>query len=98
MKTKRVIFWLILSIVCIISCQEQDRYKSSKEESAPTSPPTNITYVPLYGGARFFYDIPNDEQLISVNAEYTNERGDTYFFSSSYYKDSLDVIGFGAER
>ena len=98
MKTKRIIFCLILSMVCVISCQEQDRYKSSKEDSAPTGPPTNITYVPLYGGARFFYTIPSDEQLISVNAEYTNEKGDTYYFSSSYYKDSLDVIGFGAER
>ena len=98
MKTKRILFWLILSMVCICGCKEEDRYQSSKEDTTPPSPPTNITYTPIYGGARFFYTIPSDEHLISVNAEYTNERGDTYFFSSSYFKDSLDVIGFGAER
>ena len=98
MKTKRVLFWLILSMIGISACTEQDRYMSSKENETPTKPPTDITYTPLYGGARLFYTIPDDENLMSVNAEYTNERGDTYFFSSSYFKDSIDVVGFGQER
>lgn len=98
MKTKRIIFLLTLVIVCISACKEEARYQSSKEDATPTGAPTDISYKPLYGGARLFYTIPRDENLISVNAEYTNERGDTYFFSSSFYKDSLDVIGFGEEK
>src|SRR5690606_35300052 len=46
-------------------------------------------------GARFFYNVPNDEDVLSVEARYTNVDGKTFTFSSSYFVDSLDVIGFG---
>jgi len=98
MNTKRIIILLVSVIAGISACTEEQRYMSSKEDPTPTGAPTNISYKPLYGGARLFYTVPRDEHLASVNAEYTNERGDTYFFSSSFYKDSLDVIGFGDEK
>ena len=99
MKAQRVIlFWLILLMTGISACKEEGRYQSSKEDSTPTSPPTIIKHVPLFGGARIFYTIPPQENLISVNGEYTNEKGVTWTFSSTFYKDSLDIIGFGAEK
>ncbi|GLR18207.1 DUF4959 domain-containing protein [Portibacter lacus] len=64
-------------------------------DSTPPSPPTDITYKALLGGARIFYTIPNDEDLLSVNASYTNAGGKKFSFSASYFRDSLDVIGFG---
>ena len=98
MNTKRIIYLLMLLTICISACKEQGRYEQKVGSDTPPGQPTEISWEPLYGGARFHYTIPRDEDLISVNAEYTNERGETFFFSSSFYKDSVDVYGFGAEK
>jgi hypothetical protein len=64
-------------------------------DSMPPDKPRIDSIVPLYGGARFFFTIPKDDDLLSINAEYTNASGRTFYFSSSYFTDSLDVIGLG---
>ncbi len=97
MKTR--IYYLLALAGCLLfmlSCEEKNRLTSNDTE--PPSPPQNITYKPLYGGARFFYDIPNDEDVLSIEAQFTNKAGETFTFSSSYFSDSLDVIGLGETR
>jgi len=86
---------LFLILLCISACMEETRFKTEFRSKTPPGEPTNITWKPLYGGARFFYTLPEDEDLLTVNAEYTNERGDTYYFSSSFFKDSVDIYGLG---
>jgi len=94
MKTKSI-YLLITSLLIIFaySCDEKQGVGST--DGIPPAPPTDITYKPLYGGARFFYSVPEDEDLLSVEAQYTNAEGKTFTFSASYFVDSLDVIGFG---
>jgi hypothetical protein len=77
------------------SCEEGNRFEVNSDDKIPPGIPRIDSIVPLYGGARFFYTIPNDDDVLSVNAEYTNANGKTFYFSSSYFTDSLDVIGFG---
>ena len=96
MKTKIYVYLLILFAISISACKEESRYETEGDDTTPPSVPTNITWEPLYGGARFHYTLPSDEDLMTVNAEYTNEKGNTYFFSSSFYKDSVDVYGLGS--
>ena len=99
MKIEKIsLYLLMLLIIYISACKEENRYSPSSQNTSPPGEPTNITWKPLYGGARFHYTIPADEDLMTVNAEYTNERGKTYFFSSSFYKDSVDIYGLGAEK
>jgi hypothetical protein len=50
--------------------------------------------MPLYGGARIYYEIPSDEDLLSIDAAYTNTKGEKVWFSVSYFQDSIDVYGF----
>lgn len=89
--------WIVaLAVLCFCACEEGSRFQSSGSDSTPPGKPTIIRWEPLYGGARFFYTIPPDEDLLSVNAEYTNDQGKTFYFTSSYYIDSLDVIGLGS--
>jgi hypothetical protein len=95
MKTKIFTYLLILVAVCISACKEDSRFETESSSTTPPGVPTNITWKPLYGGPRFHYTITTDEDLLTVNAEYTNEKGDTYFFSSSFYKDSVDIYGLG---
>lgn len=88
--------WAFAVLLCICACEEGSRFQSSGNDSTPPGKPTNIRWEPLYGGARFFYTIPPDEDLLSVDAEYTNDQGKTFYFTSSFYADSLDVIGLGS--
>ncbi len=96
MKTRifNILFFIAL-VGIVFSCNEEETRISGSDDSVPPNQPTDITYNPLYGGARFFYEIPGDEDLLSVDAVYTNKNGKTFSFSSSYFKDSLDVYGFG---
>lgn len=82
-------------LLIVISCKEEDRHMASSDDSTAPGQPTNVSYKALYGGARFYYKLPNDEDLLSVNATYVNTNGKSFSFSSSYFVDSLDVFGFG---
>ncbi|KAA6300828.1 MAG: hypothetical protein EZS26_003020 [Candidatus Ordinivivax streblomastigis] len=95
MKTKYLILWLSILLVGVHACKEGSRYESTADDTTPPGPPVINRWEPLYGGARFFYTIPPDEDLLSINGEYTNAQGKTFQFTSSYYTDSLDVIGLG---
>ncbi|MDR2424079.1 MAG: DUF4959 domain-containing protein [Prevotellaceae bacterium] len=86
---------IFLITVLVASCKEGTRYETTSGDKTPPGKITNVTYKPLYGGVRFFYTIPRDEDLLSVDAEYTNAKNQTFSFSASYYADSLDVYGFG---
>jgi hypothetical protein len=96
MKAKAVIFILGLLLIPVSSCKEVMRYEVNEDDSVPPGKPENITYTPLYGGARFHYSVPGDEDLLSIDAVYTNSQGQSFWFSASYYSDSLDVYGFGS--
>lgn len=95
MKTKSYFLIIIFFMMLLHACKEADRYAPGSDDTTPPSAPTNITWEPLYGGARFFYTIPPDEDLLSVDAEYTNAQGKTFRFTASFYTDSLDVLGLG---
>lgn len=93
--TKKYLYILISFLLIVMSCKEEGRNLGSSSDSVAPQQPTKISYKPLYGGARLFYTIPNDEDLLSVDAKYTNANNASFSFSSSYYVDSLDVYGFG---
>uniref|UniRef100_UPI0032170878 DUF4959 domain-containing protein n=1 Tax=uncultured Draconibacterium sp. TaxID=1573823 RepID=UPI0032170878 len=88
-----IIFFVLM--LGILACEEEGVRFASTDDKVPPAQPTNITYKPMYGGARFFYDLPSDEDLLQVEARYTNKENKSFSFSSSYFVDSLDVIGFG---
>lgn len=83
----------ILLLVLIWSCKEQGRLKASSDDKTPPGKIGEVTYKPLYGGARFYYQVPKDEDVISVEAVYTNSKKQSFTFAASYFVDSLDVYG-----
>jgi hypothetical protein len=78
----------------IAACREEGRYTAGMEQTHPPGKVSNVTFVPLYGGARFYYTVPPDEDLLRVEAEYTGQDSRTHRFTASYFSDSLDVYGF----
>ncbi|HCC51422.1 MAG TPA: DUF4959 domain-containing protein [Porphyromonadaceae bacterium] len=80
-------------LLCANACKEEGRYEPERSGNPPGKV-SGVTYEPLYGGVKLFYTVPADEDLLQVEAEYTNEQNQTFLFSSSFYKDSLSVYGF----
>src|SRR5690606_32423976 len=86
--------YLTLLVLFLSGCKEVERFKPASDDSTPPGKVTLKSYKALYGGARFYYTLPADEDLLSVEAVYTSESGKNFTFSSSYFIDSLDVYGF----
>ena len=86
----------ILLFVLAAACKKQERFKTESGDSTPPGKVVLKEYTPLFGGARFFYTIPKDEDLLGVEAVYTNKNNQSFTFMSSYFVDSLDVYGFGS--
>jgi hypothetical protein len=95
MKTIKYVFLFVMFLSGFYACKEQGRFEIGYDDAVPPGAPEFIRYEPLYGGARLFYKIPADKDLLSIDASYTNPKGKTVWFSTSYFTDSLDVYGFG---
>jgi len=94
---KKVSIYLIALVFAgFYACGEEGRFQTSENDRTPTGPPTNVTTKALDGGVRFYYTIPVEENLLSIDAEFTNASGNTFRFSSSMFTDSLDVFGFSS--
>ncbi|ULT45837.1 DUF4959 domain-containing protein [Niabella defluvii] len=95
MKNKLIIVTAIFTLL-FSRCGKGDRFETSDGDSTPPGKVTLRQYKPLFGGARFFYTVPKDEDLLGVEAVYTNKNKQSFTFMSSYFVDSLDVYGFGS--
>ncbi len=87
--------YLVAAFFAATGCGEEGRHMAGTGDSQAPEKPVITRWEPLYGGARFFYELPVDEDLLSIDAVYTNTNGEPFSFSASYYVDSLDVYGFG---
>jgi hypothetical protein len=91
--TKYLLMLLSLFFTGLYACREGMRYEIGFSDSEPPDAPEYVSYKPLYGGARLFYRIPSNEDLLSIDAAYLNPAGRKVWFSVSYFSDSIDVYG-----
>ncbi|MDR2388819.1 MAG: DUF4959 domain-containing protein [Tannerellaceae bacterium] len=91
----RIFFYVLLTAVLLSACGEDKRFEIYSDDKVPPGIPSVDSIKRLYGGARFFFRPPSDDDVLSVNAEYTAANGKLYTFSSSYFNDSLDIYGIG---
>jgi hypothetical protein len=94
MKTIKYIFLSIIFLTAFTACKESGRFEIGFSDSEPPDAPEYLNYKSLYGGVRLYYRIPSNEDLLSIDASYTNAKGEKLWFSVSYFTDSLDVYGF----
>jgi hypothetical protein len=87
-------FLFVALLLGFYACKEQQRFEIGYDDTVPPTAPVYISYKPLYGGARIYYEIPPDEDVLSIDASYINTKGKEVWFSVSYFQDSLDVYGF----
>ena len=96
MKTNWRFIQILIVLGLVVACKKTETFKTQGEDSVPPGEVTLKSYKPLYGGARLFYNIPADEDLVGVEAEYSNKKDQVFKFMASYFQDSLDVYGFAS--
>lgn len=88
---------LLMSIIVLAGCEEGKRFAISDDDTIPPNVPIFIYSEPLAGGARVFYRMPDDEDVLFIEVSYLNTAGEVVRFTSSYFSGSLDVRGFNSE-
>ncbi|GHT51512.1 hypothetical protein AGMMS49982_09150 [Bacteroidia bacterium] len=91
---KFMVFFLLPAVLGMTACAEEERYKGGATDSDAPGQVTIDSVKPLYGGARFYFTPPTNEDLLKIDAEYTNAEGKTFLFTASYFAHSIEVYGF----
>jgi hypothetical protein len=94
-KDIKYLLILLSLLLGLYACKEQGRFEIGFDDTTPPSAPRYSGYYkPLYGGARLFFEVPSDKDVLSIDASYTNSQGNEVRFSVSYFQDSIDIYGF----
>jgi hypothetical protein len=102
MKTNiknKLLLFLSIAIFSIISCKRNDGYNTpiSKDKSKPAMV-TNVKVANYNGGAYITYDLPNSENVLYILAKYQTKDGVSRETKSSYFSDTLNVVGFAKSQ
>lgn len=80
----------------IVACLSCFALACQNEEIDTTAPGklSDVEVVPTYGGAKFTYTLPNDDDRLFVKASYVNTLGEPLFKVSSFYQNELEIDGY----
>jgi hypothetical protein len=95
MNNIRKIAIFMLLVVAVFACKEGDRFDISSDDKIPPAPPVFDSVQPLSGGARIFYQLPADRDLVSIEASFTATNGKLIKSAVSFLAPYLEVFGFG---
>ena len=93
---KYIFLFAILSFV-FWACSEDERLMIKTDDVAP-QPISNVQVKNIPGGAVISYQLPDDEDLLYVKANYSLKEGSKNEVRASLYVDTLKIAGFGTEE
>jgi hypothetical protein len=96
MKTTKYLFGVILvcfSILHLASCSDADVNRAWGSKTAPVQV-SNVRVKNISGGAILYFDRPDDVNFYYLKAIYNSEPGVEMSANSSYYTDSILLVGF----
>lgn len=86
-------FLYLFILICLLeACSDDDHTFDI------TMPVENVRFEPRPGGAMMYYHFPKSEEIFSINARYTDCRGDEVLKSTGYGADSLMLDGFNEKQ
>ena len=88
MKTIKILAILLIPIITLIGCKDDEN-----QESTPPGSLTIENITPTNGGGIISYTLPNDSDILFVRAEYTNSLGIDVYRVSSSHNDSIEIDG-----
>jgi hypothetical protein len=94
---KKRIYITIFSLIVIFgqSCEEEGRLDHIDFNAPAPQQVSHLSVKNTPGGATIKYQLPDDENLLYVKAEYEIRPGVVRECKASYYADSLVLDGFG---
>jgi hypothetical protein len=93
MNNIRKIAIFMLLVVAVFACKEGERYGISSDDKVPPHKPVLDSVIPLDGGARIFYTIPDDRDVISIEASFTATNGKLIKSARSFFAPYLEIFG-----
>jgi hypothetical protein len=94
--TKKYVCLMAVTLIALQACREEGRFELYSGDTVAPKKPTIIDWEPFFGGAIIYFQPPDDEDLLSINAEYTNVNGRTFRFAASYFTNAITVSCMGS--
>ena len=94
---KIIILALIALVAVFASCNDNTKLGLTSQDNIPPNTPIIKSIINTHGGAVIKYDVPSDNDLLYVTAQY-NINGVDYSKQTSPYNDSIEVEGFGEDN
>ena len=72
-------------------------FSCDTDNNGDSTPPGSVSIVevtPTSGGGIIAYQLPEDNDLLFVQADYTDAQGNSVFRTSSYHNTSIEITGF----
>lgn len=79
----------------MLSSCDEDEKRPLIQDATPPGPVSNVEVENISGGAIVTYTLPNDEDVLYVEARYELVNGKTAIAKSSIYKKTLKIEGLG---
>jgi hypothetical protein len=96
MKTTPKYICFVLALLTILnSCREEGRFDLFSGDTTAPGKPVIIDWEPFFGGVIIYFQPSDDEDLLSINAEYTNVNGRTFHFAASGFTNAVTVNCMG---
>lgn len=92
---KNIIVYIIVAAGFIFNSCEVDAHRPLSLDSQAPQPISEPIVINEPGGATITYQLPDEDDLLYVKAEYFLSDGKKHESRTSFYKDSIKVEGFG---
>ena len=95
MKKLFLLSVMALSVIILIlsSCEEETGRGPISTDGVAPAAISEVAAIPLPGGAKIRYQLPNDTDLLGVKVNYTLPSGEPASVSASLYVNEIDVVG-----
>ncbi|GHT54204.1 hypothetical protein AGMMS49982_18510 [Bacteroidia bacterium] len=84
---------LLIAVAGFYACAEGERFGISSDDTKAPDPPVFDSVWALPGGARIFYKIPADKDVISIEASFTATNGKLIKSAVSFFAPHLEIFG-----
>lgn len=97
LKNKSYLVFFVLGLLGFLlsSCERLEIRDTLESDSSAPGIITDLSVENLPGGATISYTLPDDDDLLYVQAQYEIRPGIKQEVRASYYNKSLTVLGFG---
>lgn len=87
--------WVTLSLLLLLgACNKSDKIIQMTKSDAIPGLLKNVKVENTAGGAKIAYTLPNDEDLLYVEAKYSSKKGEMRTAKASLYTNFIELEGF----